>query len=68
MLDSDCHYFLGGSGDEDDLIGFPGMWPPDVQHGSTDEDRRDEYAKELLKNLPIDVVVATALLLFGLWR
>ena len=82
MLDSDCHYFLqvGGSGDEDDLLmGFPGMWPPVDQQADTAEDhRRDEDAADMLNIaherrsegvfLWIDVVVATALLLFGLWR
>ena len=78
MLDSDCHYFLhvGGSGDEDDLLmGFPGMWPPVDQQADTAEDhRRDEDAADMLniaherRRIPLDVVVAIALLLFGLWR
>ena len=77
MLDSDCHYFLhvGGSGDEDDLMGFPGMWPPVDQQADTAEDhRRDEDAADMLniaherRRIPLDVVVAIALLLFGLWR
>ena len=76
MTDPDYHWFLGGSGDDDDLMGFPGMW--NSHHASidrhhqdtdTDDDRSEEDVDASILNPPIrDIIVATALLLFGLWR
>ena len=68
MADPDYHWFLGGSGDDDDLMGFPGMWN---QNADTDDDRGNEdivVDTSIVGRLPRDMVVATALLLFGLWR
>lgn len=68
MADPDYHWFLGGSGDDDDLMGFPGMWN---QNADTDDDRGNEDIvadTSIVGRLPRDMVVATALLLFGLWR
>ena len=76
MTDPDYHWFLGGIGDDDEsLMGFPGMWnsyPIDHhQDTDTDDDRYDDdivVDTSVLGRLPRDIVVATALLLFGLWR
>jgi len=74
MIDSDYHWFIGGGGDDNDLMGFPGMWEgggvadQDADADLVDEDM--EVGTNLLSGwrLPIDIVVATALLLFGLRR
>ena len=76
MTDPDYHWFLGGSGDDDDLMGFPGMWNSHhttsidrhLQDTDTDDDRSEEDVDASILNSPRDIVVATALLLFGLWR
>lgn len=73
MTDPDYHWFLGGCVDDDGLMGFPGMWSPIDHHrnADTDDDRGDEdivVDTSILGRLPRDIVVATALLLFGLWR
>lgn len=73
MTDPDYHWFLGGSGDDDDLMGFPGMWNSyhidhHYQDTDNDDDRGDEdTCIDTSILVPRDIVVATALLLFGLW-